>query len=118
LSRPDHDKVKIIVEEVVQRVYLFDPDDVKTGEIIEGLKAILLGTVVEALPIFGDNPPVILGHRAKKGRIPVAFMKEHLPTVEWKRYVGATFVLPDQNGEPALELKLTPTTATRKPVTK
>lgn len=115
----EHDKVKIIVEETVQRVYLLDPDSRATLEFVEGLKGIVTGQLFEGIPMaFEKNPPAVLGHRAKKGAVPPALLRAHPSEVEWRRLAAVTIVIPDEHGNPSLEQKFTPTTVTQKPVTK
>jgi hypothetical protein len=119
MTAKDHDKVKVIVEETVQRVFLLDPDAAQTREFVEALQHLVTGGIVENIPMFGENkPPAVLGHRAKKGP-PVPILLRMMPQeAEWRRFSGMTLVIPDENGAPSEERKFTNTTVTRRPVKK
>lgn len=113
-----HDKVLVIVEEVVQHVYLMDPDAQATQEAFQALPRLLAGEILEGLPGPWDKPPATLGKRAiKKGASMPALLQKHDKDSTYSRFTAVTFVIPDETGAPSLEIKATPTTFTRKPVT-
>ncbi len=111
-----HDKVMVIVEETVQHVYLMDPESVDTAEAFHALPRLLSGTIVEGLPLGRTQAQVLLGKRAKKGAPMPLLLQKHSQETEFRRFTGLTMVLPDEAGNPAEEIKVTPTTIQRKPV--
>lgn len=114
----DHDKVKLIVTETVQHVYLLDPDDLKTREAYEALPRLLSGQILESIPMPWDKPPVVLGKRAtKKGCAMPLLLQQHQKSDSFSRMTEVTFVIPDEQGNPSIEVKATPSTMSQKPVT-
>ena len=111
------DKVTIIVEETVQRVYQFDPDDPKTVETIE-----LLGALMREPPagrnMSSPRAPTVLGARARKGGRKAQFMEQFAADATWVRTTGFTYIIPDEMGRPSVETKYTTSSITRKPVKK
>lgn len=114
-TRRGPDVVTIIVEETVQRVYEMSPEDPETGMVLNTLRAILLTDASEN-PFHQPKPPATLGKRAKKGREMPSFMRPKTPVAEWSRYTGLTYVLPNEDGVPAQEVKATMTTISSKPL--
>jgi hypothetical protein len=116
-------KVLVIVEEVVQRAFLLDPDDADTVLKLNTLRGLLRGAIVDPGEIaFGRNrPPRLLDHRAKKGAGVVRdrlLLDVELQDAEWERFTGLTVVYPDEDGNPRMEVKCTNNGVKHKPVTK
>ncbi len=109
------DKVLVIVTETVQHVYLMDPEAAASAEAYQALPRLLHGSILESLPIF-DKPPAVLGKRAVKGVPMPGLLQKHTETARYSRFTGVTFVLPDEHGDPSLEVKATLTTISQKPV--
>lgn len=114
----DRDKVKVIVTETIQHVYLMDPDDIKTREAYEALPRLVSGQILESLPMPWNKPPAVLGRRATKKGCPMPLLlQQHTKEDSFSRMTEVTFVIPDEEGNPSIEVKATPTTMSQKPVT-
>lgn len=115
-------RVLVIVEETVQRAYLLDPADEKTGPRLSTLKGVLTGQLVDPGALFyrNNHAPALIDQRGKKGAIPIRDQQvlPTLPDEDWTRFTGLTIVYPDEDGNPAMEQKVTTQTISQKPVRK
>ncbi len=121
---PDH--LVVIVEEVVQRVYLLDPESEVAREAFAALPSIIREEAFESIPMPHERPSHYLGKRATKGgQLPGMLLKRMNDASRsgtpphYHRMTTATFILPNEDtGEPDLEIKATRTNLVRKPYRK
>jgi hypothetical protein len=109
-------KFVIIVEETVQHVYEVDATDENLHR-IQALQGLCIGSIVESLPMAWDNPPRLLGKRAKKGAAMPLLLREIPQAADYRRFTGVRTLWPDETGKHVQETICTNKTVVRKSIT-